>query len=232
MKNLRKYDSQVFPSHPSHWPHVLVYSWGISASHFATHLHASEYKILQLSIMNAAGITKVYTSKYNSAFSNFCSSFFLTQQQTSCDKLWELHWSHVFYVASHTHSPVMGQRHPGEPSGLCFHGCPPMSCCHACIVCFVYPRNNSFLVIACSHWSDHCWMDVATLLSSERKNVQTTTVSDTQRLRLPETLCQAPIRQPCVLHSNNGCVGGYSKSQPFPYTIKTKRTLLSWWPVF
>lgn len=51
----------------------------------------SEYKILLLRILNAAGITKVYTSKYNSVFSNFCSSFFLTQQQTSCDKLWELH---------------------------------------------------------------------------------------------------------------------------------------------
>lgn len=171
MKNLRKFDSQVFPSHPSHWPHVLVYSWGISASHFATHLHASEYKILQLSILNAAGITKVCTSKYNSVFSNFCSSFFLTQQQTSCDKLWELHWSHVFYVASHTHSPVVGQRHPGEPSGLCFHGCPPMSWlpCVLCVCCvpaqqFIFGHSMQPLIRpllnGCSHstvqWEKEC----------------------------------------------------------------------------
>lgn len=45
--------------------------------------------------------------------------------------------------------------------------------------------------------------DVASLLSSERKNVQTTAVADTLwlvRLWLLLSLCQTPIRHPCALH--------------------------------
>lgn len=88
---------------------------------------------------------------------------------------------------------------------------------------YYFSTYVQFILTSCSHclnraWSGRCWMNVAASLSSERQNVQTTMVANTQRPLLPVTLCQAPIRQPCILPWNNGTVGGYSKSQAFTYS--------------
>lgn len=99
---------------------------------------------------------------------------------------------------------------------------------HVCL-CVLHPCDAPSALTEA--WSGCCWMDVASLLSSERKNVQITTGADARTLWLPATLCQAPIRQPCVQLWNNGPVGGYSKSQAFPSSTDTLfKSLLSWFP--
>lgn len=139
--------------------------------------------------------------------------------------LWGLYASCKYCIWHHTcilqlHRSNGTQESLVERCGwpLPFYGDPPMSSWLSWCPC-----NSSSSGTACNHslngaWSGQCWMNVAASLSSERMNVQTTMVVNNQRPLLPVTLCQAPIRQPCILHWNNGTVGGYSKSQAFTYS--------------
>ena len=74
-------------------------------------------------------------------------------------------------------------------------------------------------------WSGRSWMDAATTRSRERKTRRPRTLRCVSCRYL---LCQAPINHPCIPRWNNGAAGGYSKSQAFPCTANTSRSLPSW----
>lgn len=123
-------------------------------------------------------------------------------------------------------------------SGMLFRGHPTMSCsqCYSGHVCgvpmwhFIFHHSTQSPSQRGSDLASAEW-EVASLLSSERKNVLTAVVTDTLRLWLLVSLCQIPIRQPCVLHWNNTTVGGYSNSQALPCSVNTQLKSTSWSPI-
>lgn len=117
---------------------------------------------------------------------------------------------YTVYVASHIHSLVTEYRNPGELGALWMSGCvsidtypyPDRSDTIAMCACVwrihvtVHQQSQHRVTVSIGACSGQYWMDAASLLSSERKNVKPPrSVADTQRPWLPVTLCQAPIKQ-------------------------------------